>query len=250
MMYRWRNPYVTNGLVAMWDGEWNAGGGVHDPNATVWKDLTEQTGNAVKVGSPTWTDNAGVTNGIGNTFLVAFDNSSPIISAIKGGAWTIEICFSHDYTSFGSRCPFAIEDSSGTSSTYRILQIFQNATTGYSSAWLNANATNLQSSVNGSVGSQFGTYVSAVSFASNTFTISPYWNGEAGTTGTQSSLLSFVFLPSDVDSLGVSTWYMRIGRTHNSYMNARFHSIRFYDHVLSASGVAANALIDQRRFAA
>ena len=28
----WENPYVTDGLVAMWDGEWNAGGGVHDPN--------------------------------------------------------------------------------------------------------------------------------------------------------------------------------------------------------------------------
>ena len=36
---RWRNPYVTDGLVAMWDGEWNAGGGVHDPNATTWIDL-------------------------------------------------------------------------------------------------------------------------------------------------------------------------------------------------------------------
>ena len=35
----WTNPYVTDGLVAMWDGEWNAGGGVHDPNATAWKDL-------------------------------------------------------------------------------------------------------------------------------------------------------------------------------------------------------------------
>lgn len=35
----WQNPYITDGLIAMWDGEWNAGGGVHDPNATVWKDL-------------------------------------------------------------------------------------------------------------------------------------------------------------------------------------------------------------------
>lgn len=35
----WTNPYVTDGLVAMWDGEWNAGGGVHDPNTAVWKDL-------------------------------------------------------------------------------------------------------------------------------------------------------------------------------------------------------------------
>ena len=35
----WANPYVTDGLIAMWDGEWNAGGGVHDPNATRWNDL-------------------------------------------------------------------------------------------------------------------------------------------------------------------------------------------------------------------
>ena len=35
----WQNPYVTDGLVAMWDGEWNAGGGVHDAAATKWKDL-------------------------------------------------------------------------------------------------------------------------------------------------------------------------------------------------------------------
>ena len=31
--------YVQNGLVAMWDGIENAGWGVHDENATVWKDL-------------------------------------------------------------------------------------------------------------------------------------------------------------------------------------------------------------------
>ena len=36
---KWRNPYITDGLVAMWDGEWNAGGGKHNPNATAWKEL-------------------------------------------------------------------------------------------------------------------------------------------------------------------------------------------------------------------
>ena len=38
------NPYVTDGLVLFFDGEWNAGFGVHDPAATVWKDLSA-TGN-------------------------------------------------------------------------------------------------------------------------------------------------------------------------------------------------------------
>lgn len=33
-------PYVTNGLIAYWDGIWNAGLGQHDDNATVWKDLS------------------------------------------------------------------------------------------------------------------------------------------------------------------------------------------------------------------
>lgn len=31
--------YVQDGLVAMWDGIENAGWGVHNPNATIWKDL-------------------------------------------------------------------------------------------------------------------------------------------------------------------------------------------------------------------
>ena len=32
--------YVQDGLIAMWDGIENAGFGVHDPNATTWKDLS------------------------------------------------------------------------------------------------------------------------------------------------------------------------------------------------------------------
>ena len=41
-MFGWRNPYVTDGLVAHYDGEWNAGGGVHVPSGLVaWRDLSE-----------------------------------------------------------------------------------------------------------------------------------------------------------------------------------------------------------------
>lgn len=59
-------PYVTKGLIAMWDGEWNAGYGIHDPNATVWKNLVEGSpfGNGERTGTglttllPIWTDNS------------------------------------------------------------------------------------------------------------------------------------------------------------------------------------------------
>ena len=35
----WKNPYITDGLVAMWDGEWNVGGGVHSDTLTSWNDI-------------------------------------------------------------------------------------------------------------------------------------------------------------------------------------------------------------------
>lgn len=37
---KFADDYIQGGLVAMWDGQWNAGIGKHDPNATVWRDLT------------------------------------------------------------------------------------------------------------------------------------------------------------------------------------------------------------------
>lgn len=37
------NQYVTDGLVAWYDGEWNVGIGEHDSSATVWKDLSENS---------------------------------------------------------------------------------------------------------------------------------------------------------------------------------------------------------------
>ena len=30
----WQIPYITDGLVAMWDGQWNAPGGIHAPDGT------------------------------------------------------------------------------------------------------------------------------------------------------------------------------------------------------------------------
>ena len=35
----WTNPYVTDGMIAMWDAEWNAGGGVHDSSLFAIRDL-------------------------------------------------------------------------------------------------------------------------------------------------------------------------------------------------------------------
>lgn len=56
--------YVTDGLIAWWDGIWNVGIGAHDPNATMWKDLAGSRDLAVtEHGS--WIANAFVTDGLG-----------------------------------------------------------------------------------------------------------------------------------------------------------------------------------------
>ena len=34
------NPYIRDGLIATWDGEWNVGFGEHDAESTTWVDLT------------------------------------------------------------------------------------------------------------------------------------------------------------------------------------------------------------------
>ncbi len=72
----WTNPYITDGLVAMWDGEWNAGvGGEHDANATSWVDLV----NGVPyIGTnPLFESNAVVSDG-GNTAANTFSFSGYI----------------------------------------------------------------------------------------------------------------------------------------------------------------------------
>lgn len=50
--------YVQDGLIAMWDGIENAGLGVHDQNATVWKDLTGNGHDLALQSYTYWTDTA------------------------------------------------------------------------------------------------------------------------------------------------------------------------------------------------
>lgn len=37
------NPYITDGLVAMYDGEWNTAIGVHKSSTSTWKNLTKNS---------------------------------------------------------------------------------------------------------------------------------------------------------------------------------------------------------------
>ena len=85
--------YVQDGLIAMWDGIENAGWGVNDPSATVWKDLSGNGNDLTQTGTvnTTWENDACVfdkNRGMGMTsFLAAKD-------AVLSKNWTLEVVFS------------------------------------------------------------------------------------------------------------------------------------------------------------
>lgn len=85
----WTNPYVTDGLVAMWDGEWNAGGGVHDASATVIKDLVGNNDLAISAQGKELVSADSFSTSIGNN---SWDSTKPdeIASLVRGGSFTIE----------------------------------------------------------------------------------------------------------------------------------------------------------------
>ena len=239
--------YVQDGLVAMWDGIENAGWGEHDNTATVWKDLSGNGHDAVKVGSPVWESNAGVTDGAKNTFLSTIPNSPAFIEAIKSNAgFTVEVCFAPT-VAWGSKSPFSIEDSDGTSSKYRLMQLFSNSSQYYNSGVLDVDGTEFFGKTP-TVDNNIGTYSMVVAQDASSVRIDQYWNGVKGTEGGFTIPRYKKFSISEIDALGVEKWYVRIGKTHNNSMSSNFYSVRIHSRAFSAEEIAYNCSIDKARF--
>ena len=78
--------YAQDGLIGQWDGENNVGTGVHDPNATVWKDLKGNLDLALISGHGGW-------NAYGNALTVS---AASAIGATPAPAYnTIEVAYRH-----------------------------------------------------------------------------------------------------------------------------------------------------------
>ena len=87
------NPYIEDGLITMWDGIWNAGFGIHDESATIWKDLIGEK-NVTLSPNGSFSENALVCSGAG---YAASDGSTFTKEDIK----TIEIVFDGERASSG-----------------------------------------------------------------------------------------------------------------------------------------------------
>ena len=209
----WTNPYVTDGLVAQYDGEWNAGGGVHDAAAAKWKDLignrdwTELPYNFV------WTDISAASN----------SNGWYNISAVRATEnWNvqyshIEVC-GKCFSGKNSSVCFCLGNS-------RMFGILPTNNRGFQFA-------SGKPTMGGGFYSPWS--VAATLDSSNNIT-SCYYNSEARTA-----------------NLGTSTWlsanYVRFAETSSYRFYGEIFSLRLYSRALTAAEVAANHAIDKERF--
>ena len=76
------NPYITDGLIAMWDGEWNVGIGIHNDKANVWNELISGY-DAILTSHGAFGENYLECDGIGYSALIPYYPSSEEIVTIQ-----------------------------------------------------------------------------------------------------------------------------------------------------------------------
>lgn len=228
----WRNPYVTNGLVAMWDGEWNVGGGrSHDNSSTVWLDC---------VG--------------GRPILLTSDNT---YFSSAGLVQTQGVNAQWQYCIYGNM------PGSSTSYDWSFLQIiFTNATLGQDSNFvfdigkrLVAFTTSI-STINVTAYSNPGWIGNSVSFQTNVATSISVDYSSAGLNETGTKVW---FNENELSHTGrTDTWsnsssvpYLgtnMYSATNNYRWYGTYHAIRLYNRTLTAEELATNYAVDKARF--
>ena len=107
--------YIQDGLIAMWDGIENTGYGIHDENATVWKDLVGNSDMTFELSglpksSLTWTENSLLytdeyANAHSPTSRYGFINiSDKNKDFFNGGFQTAELVYQFNNSSSSPRC--------------------------------------------------------------------------------------------------------------------------------------------------
>lgn len=200
--------YVNDGLIAMWDGIENAGWGVHDPNATMWKDLVGDNDFAIY----------GIvnSNGIKTTNTAAAEREGYI-----NGIETVEVCCGIDKVTNQGLLFY-----SATISTSRIGLVHYGPNVGYQTY---ANKFYAYDSLNSAsartiTGTSDGCYVNAVALQETSHS-SDQWNNSTYT------------------GVGGRHW-----QSNNWMANGTYHCIRIYNRALSTAEIAANYTVDRWRF--
>ena len=222
----WRNPYVTDGLVAMWDGEWNAGGGVHDASAMTWKDISARGNDLTCNGVPSW-DTTQVL--IGNYFYS--DSAADVISAFNNHAVTLEIVYGSVQAAYNNTGPFGI----GTDGVIKIQQN-RGSNTACNLTWLGVYCP-----LSGFLGPAPGAYAKAIYAISDTeWTMSSIRSD--GTT------FNYITTSSFTQSIQSGSRLFVGWSKDNASGGYGIRCVRIYSRALTAAEGAHNYLVDKERF--
>ena len=214
----WTNPYVTDGLVAMWDGEWNSVGGQHDANGKYLYDIindeyADLMTSQFRAGTNYWEVTRASATGKTSSLSTAF------LSAIVGGYARIETVLYPNVVAtqiYGNNCfsisggYFGYNEHSGNGGC----SIF-------SSGWVSAKDTAL-------VGVPVGNVALDLDAANNTIKY---------TVGKVDSAIGSITIPDTIKN----------GCCMNN-VGTRFYSLRIYSRALTAAEIAANYAVDKARF--
>lgn len=220
------HSYVTNGLVAAWDGIDNAGKGVHDASSTSWKDLTGNGYDGTLASGITWTETGWTNNSKGRPVSVS-KNLWPLIGT---KLFTVEVCCTPSRT--GSRESFfsqyngskglSIEHNSGSVTDGRV-RFYYNAKPDFTSnAKIVANET------------------ATLAACATPNELAVWKNGENPQTITYA--LGDIGGTSGDTALGGEP-----SRDSQAFYGV-YHACRVYDHVLSVEELALNSAIDAVRY--
>ena len=223
------NPYVTDGLIAMWDGEWNIGLGIHDSSSPVWVDLVGGYDvNLTSHGS--FSDKALVCDGIG---CAASANDGIFLD--RNIVRTVEICFIAS-SSVGIITSLSIYGLGQTAETGTIaIRMKNTGTLGLFCMIVNSSSEGKASCITNFQNMNEVLSVSCL-YDNNDF-IGSYVNGEYRTP-------SYSFFGQAVRRISFG------GRTHDTDIpwQGRIFSVRVYDRNLTEDEIAHNLHIDEERF--
>lgn len=208
----WTNPYVTDGLVSMFDGEWNNGGGVHSDT-----ELSDIVSGYAMTKPAQW--------GIAAKHLAVTSTAPMTVNQYRGGAAiTVEIVTAFTDNNLTRECVF--EDSNANTS-FRI----KRQSNGLFCSFVGSGVViPIQSGV--------ATYTVTQSDTPS----NPNHVTEGFINGVYQSYAYFGH-----KMLGRYGGSFRIGRNvYTAYQN--INSIRIYDRVLTNAEIAANAAVDASRF--
>ena len=228
----WVNPYVTDGMIAMWDGEWNMGGGVHISETMKWKDICGNEPDLTPSDSLTpleFSDRGLVTNSV-----IPQNSTSGRLFNNTASSYTVECGFLNLRLNYNF--PAFSNGKAGSTNGTRIVSYSFSVPPGNNTPVLcNVNNTQYNLSSTISVGDK-----TSFSISYDGSSAGVYHNGVLDSTvgiGTSNPL-----------TLLTIGGYLSWGNAYTEGCYSEYYFFRIYSRSLTAAEIAYNYSIDKERF--